>query len=71
LASKQAFHLAQACLGSTGLDNTDIQFMDNPVIDPFAIVTDHHNSSMEKNAQKHYLSETTVNDKQQRCCHKP
>jgi hypothetical protein len=50
LASKQAFNLAQAWLGSTGLDNTDLQFMDNPVIDPFAIVTDHHISSITKNA---------------------
>jgi hypothetical protein len=33
LASKQAFNLAQAWLGSTGLDNTNLQFMDNPVID--------------------------------------
>jgi hypothetical protein len=49
LASKQAFNLAQAWLGSTGLDNTDLKFTDNPVIDPFAIVTDHHNSSITKN----------------------
>jgi hypothetical protein len=48
-ASKQAFNLAQAWLGSTGLANTDLQFTDNPVIDPFAIVTDHHNSRIEKN----------------------
>jgi hypothetical protein len=50
MASKQAFQLAQAGLGSTGLNNTDLQFMDNPSVDPFAIVTDHHNSSIEKNA---------------------
>jgi hypothetical protein len=50
LASNQAFNLAQAWLGSTGLDNTACQFMDNPVVDPFAIVTDHHNSSITKNA---------------------
>jgi hypothetical protein len=50
MSSKQAFQLAQAWLGSTGLKNTDLQFMDNPVVDPFAIVTDHHNSSIEKNA---------------------
>jgi hypothetical protein len=49
LASKQAFSLAQAWLGSSGLDNTDLQLTDNPVLDPFAIVTDHHNSSIEKN----------------------
>jgi hypothetical protein len=50
LASKQAFNLAQAWLGSTGLDNTDLQFMDNPVIDPFAIVTDHQINRITKNA---------------------
>ena len=49
LASKQAFNLAQAWLDSTGLDNTDLQFMDNPVVDPFAIVTDHHTSNITKN----------------------
>jgi hypothetical protein len=49
LASKQAFNLAQAWLGSTGQDNTDLQIMDNPVDDPFAIVTDHHNGSISKN----------------------
>ncbi len=49
MASKQVFNLAQAWLGSTGQDNTDLQFTDNPVIDPFAIVTDHHNSSITKN----------------------
>jgi hypothetical protein len=49
-ASKQAFNLAQAWLSSIGLDNTDLQFTDNPVIDPFSIVTDHHNSSITKNA---------------------
>jgi hypothetical protein len=50
LASKQAFNLAQAWLGSAGLDNTDLQFTDNPVFDPFSIVTIHHNSSITKNA---------------------
>jgi hypothetical protein len=49
LASKQAFNLAQAWLGSTGLDNTDLQFTDNPVIDPSTIVGDQHNSSITKN----------------------
>jgi hypothetical protein len=58
LASKQAFNLAQAWLGSTGFDNTDLQFMDNPVIDPFAIVTDHHNSNITKNA---HLDQETNN----------
>jgi hypothetical protein len=32
LASKQAFNLAQAWLGSTGQDNTDLLFTDNPVV---------------------------------------
>jgi hypothetical protein len=48
MASKQAFQLAQAWLGSTSLNNADLQFTDNPVVDPFAIVTDHHNSSILK-----------------------
>jgi hypothetical protein len=62
LASKQAFNLAQAWLGSTGLDNTDLQFTDNPIVDPFAIVTDHHNSSKTKNTHLDQApkSETTV-----------
>jgi hypothetical protein len=57
-ASKQAFNLFQAWLGSTGLDNTDLQFTDNPVIDLFAIVTDHHTISIEKNA---HLDQTPKN----------
>jgi hypothetical protein len=48
LASKQALELAQAWLGSTGPDNTDPQFTDNPVVDPFANVTDHHTSNITK-----------------------
>jgi hypothetical protein len=48
LASKQALDLAQAWLGSTCQDNTDLQFMDNAVVDPFAIVTDHHTSNITK-----------------------
>jgi hypothetical protein len=48
LASKQALDLAQAWLGSTGQDNTDLQFMDSPAVDPFAIVTDHHTSNITK-----------------------
>ncbi len=39
LAIKQALDWAQAWLGSTSQDNTDLQFTDNPVVDPFAIVT--------------------------------
>jgi hypothetical protein len=50
LASRQAFDLAQAWLGSTNQDNTDLQFTDNPVIDPFAIVTDHHTSNFTQSA---------------------
>jgi hypothetical protein len=37
LASKHALNLAQAWLGSTGQDNTDLQFTDNPVIDTFQL----------------------------------
>jgi hypothetical protein len=37
LAGKQALDIAQAWLGSTGLDNTDLQFTDNPVIDPLQL----------------------------------
>jgi hypothetical protein len=57
LASKQAFNLTQAWLSSTGL-NTDLQFTDNPVVDLFAIVTDHHNSSITKNT---HLDQETKN----------
>jgi hypothetical protein len=49
LASKHALNLAQAWLGLTGQDNTDLQFTDYPVIDPFAIVTDHHTSNKTNN----------------------
>jgi hypothetical protein len=59
LVSKQAFNLAQAWLGSTGLDNTDLQFTDNPVINPFALVTDHHISSITKNAHLDQASKIT------------
>ncbi len=64
LASKQAFILAHAWLGSTGLDNTDLQFTDNPVVDPFAIVTDHHNSSVTKNAHLYQAPENITYQKQ-------
>ncbi len=37
MASKQAFQLAQAWLGSTGLNNADPQFTDNPVVDPLQL----------------------------------
>ncbi len=49
LASKHALNLAQAWLGSTGQDNTKLQSTDNPVVDPFAIMTDHHTSNITKN----------------------
>ncbi len=42
--------IAQAWLGATGQDKTDLQFSDNPVVDHFAIVTDHHNSNITKSA---------------------
>jgi hypothetical protein len=49
LASKHALKLAKEPLGSTGQYNTDLKFMDHSVIDPFAIVTDHHTSNVTKN----------------------
>jgi hypothetical protein len=49
LASKHASNLTQAWLGSTGQDKTDLQFTDNPVIDPFVIVADQHTSNITKN----------------------
>jgi hypothetical protein len=58
LACKQALNLAQAWLGSNGQDNTDLQFTDNPVVDPFAIVTDHHTSNITKSA---HLDQTHKN----------
>jgi hypothetical protein len=58
LASKQALDIAQAWLGSTGQDNTDLQFTDNPVVDPFAIVTDHHTSNITKST---YLDQAPKN----------
>ncbi len=45
MASKQAFNLTEAWLGSTGQDNSDLKLTDNPVVDPFTIVTDHHTSN--------------------------
>jgi hypothetical protein len=52
LASKQALKLAQAWLGSTGEDDTDQQLMDNPVVDLFAIVTDHHTCNTSKHTHQ-------------------
>jgi hypothetical protein len=74
LASKHALNSAQARLGSTGQDNTDLQFTDNPVVDTFAIMTDHHNSNITKSthlnqAPKHNTSQN--NHQRQRCCNKP
>jgi hypothetical protein len=46
LASKQAFNLAEVWLGSTGQNNSELKLTDNSVVDPFAIVTDHHTSNM-------------------------
>ncbi len=39
-------------MGSTGQYNTDLKFTDHSVVDPFAIVSDHHNSSKTKNTHK-------------------
>jgi hypothetical protein len=55
LASKHALNLAQAWLGSIGQDNIDLQFTNIPVVDPFAIVTDHHTSNITKYTHLHYL----------------
>ncbi len=49
MVSKYALNLAQAWLGSTGQGNTDLQFMDNPVVDPITIVADHHTRNITKN----------------------
>jgi hypothetical protein len=46
LTIQQAFDLAQAWLDSTGQDNSDLQLADNPVVDLFVIVTDHHSSNI-------------------------
>jgi hypothetical protein len=46
LASKQDFNLNEAKLGSTGQNNSELKLTDNPVVDPFAIVTDHHTSNI-------------------------
>jgi hypothetical protein len=64
MASKQAFQLAQAWLGSTGLNNADLQLTDNLVVDPFAIVTDHHNSSIEMNAHLDQAPKNSTYQKQ-------
>jgi hypothetical protein len=74
LVSKHALNLAQAWLGSTGQVNTDLQFTDNPVVDPFTIVivTDCHTSNITKNTHLDQAPNITYhNPPQQRCCHKP
>jgi hypothetical protein len=48
LTSKQALDIATAWFGSTGQDNTDLQFTDNPVVDPFVIMTDNNTSNINK-----------------------
>jgi hypothetical protein len=64
LASKQALDLSQAWLGSTGQDNTDLQFTDNPVVDFFAIVTDHHTNNITKSAHLDQASKNIAYQKQ-------
>ena len=64
LASKHAINIAQAWLGSTGQDNTDLQLTDNPVVDPFAIVTDHHTSNITKSAHLDQESKNITYQKQ-------
>ncbi len=74
LVSKHALNLAQAWLGSTGQVNTDLQFTDNPVADPFTtvIVTDCHTSNITKNIRLYQAPNIIYhNPPQQRCCHKP
>jgi hypothetical protein len=58
LASKQAFNLTEAWLGSTGQGNSELKLTDNPVVDPFAIVTDHHTSNITQSA---HLVQTPTN----------
>jgi hypothetical protein len=43
-------NFAQAWLGKTDQDNTDLQFMYNPVVDPFSMMTNHHTSNITKNS---------------------
>jgi hypothetical protein len=64
LASKQALDIAQAWLGSTGNNNTDLQFMDNPVVDPFVIVTDHHTNNITKKAHLDQVPKNITYQKQ-------
>ncbi len=47
LATNQDFNLAETCLVSGGLPS-GLTPMDNPVSDPFALVTDHHIESKQR-----------------------
>jgi hypothetical protein len=68
LASKHALNLAQAWLGSTGQDNADLQFRDNPVVDPFAIVTNITKRIL--TYIRHQTLPIRNNHLRQWCCHK-
>jgi hypothetical protein len=72
LASKHALNLAQAWLGSSGQYNTDLKFTDYSVVDPFAIVSDHHISSITKNTRENQAPKHITYQKQPSttCCHK-
>ena len=75
LASKHALNLAQAWLGWTGQYNTYYpMFTDLSAVDRFAIVTDHHNSSITKKAHLDQEPKNITYQKQwstKWCCHKP
>jgi hypothetical protein len=64
LASKQAFNLAEAWLGSTGQDNSELKLTDNPVVDLFAIVTDHHINNITQSAHPVQTSANITTQKQ-------
>jgi hypothetical protein len=65
LASKHTLNLAQAWLGSTGQYNTYYpMFTDLSAVDRFAIVTDHHNSSITKNTHQHQTPKNITYQKQ-------
>jgi hypothetical protein len=73
LVSKHALNLAQSWLGSTCQYNTDLQFTDKSVVDSFAIVTDHHTSSITKTTHLDQAPKTLPirnSHLRQRCCHK-
>ncbi len=64
LASKQAFNLAEVWLGSTGQNNSELKLMDNLVVHPFAIVTDHHISNITQSAHLVQKTEKITTQKQ-------